>query len=195
MRAPRDVGRHPAPSLDWNMISLAVYDQRRRLDRGNDVANVDLLVDEAQPAHSARRNALSVEIDERPNLVLVVHDRPHRGKGFLTRAQDLEVLLGVAVVLFFGHAPRVVRRPQVPGETSDQDERVGPLRVGGGEDDSQWHTWDHPIRAARDEPTASITARMSSIRASRVGAPTTRSDIPVPRLSKMMRRENEASSW
>ena len=40
-----------------------------------------------------------------------------------------------------------------------------------------------PSSAARSEPTASITARTSSIRTSSDGAPLTRSDIPVPRLS------------
>jgi hypothetical protein len=39
----------------------------------------------------------------------------------------------------------------------------------------------------------SITARMSSIRVSRLGKSETRSDKPVPRLSKVMSRENEAS--
>ena len=51
-----------------------------------------------------------------------------------------------------------------------------------------------PKIAARWEPTASMTARRSSIRASSVGAPETRSDIPVPRLSKRINRENSASS-
>ena len=37
-----------------------------------------------------------------------------------------------------------------------------------------------------------MTARTSSIRVSRLGAPLTRSDMPVPRLSNRMSRENEA---
>jgi hypothetical protein len=37
-----------------------------------------------------------------------------------------------------------------------------------------------------------MTARTSSIRVSIVGAPATRSDMPVPRLSKTISRENEA---
>ena len=36
-----------------------------------------------------------------------------------------------------------------------------------------------------------MTARTSSIRCSRVGTSATGSDSPVPRLSKMIRRENE----
>src|SRR5438105_8839153 len=40
---------------------------------------------------------------------------------------------------------------------------------------------------------ASMTARTSSMRVSSVGAPLTRSDIPVPRLSKRIRRQNEES--
>src|SRR5205085_1301330 len=47
-------------------------------------------------------------------------------------------------------------------------------------------TW--PRSAARSTPTASITARMSSIRSSSEGTPLTRSDAPLPRLSKRMTR-------
>ena len=49
------------------------------------------------------------------------------------------------------------------------------------------HKWP-----ARCEPTASITARRSSIRSSSV-ATATRSDRPVPRLSNMIKRLNDAS--
>ncbi len=49
-----------------------------------------------------------------------------------------------------------------------------------------------PTTAARSEPAASITARTSSIRVSRFAIPATRSDAPVPRLSKMISRLNEA---
>ncbi len=51
-----------------------------------------------------------------------------------------------------------------------------------------------PNTAARREPTASMTARRSSIRASSVGAPATRSDMPVPRLSNRRSREKVPSS-
>ena len=50
-----------------------------------------------------------------------------------------------------------------------------------------------PNRAARSDPAASMTARTSSMRSSRVGASVTGSDSPVPRLSKTIRRENELS--
>lgn len=52
---------------------------------------------------------------------------------------------------------------------------------------------DEPNSAARSEPAASITARTSSIRSSRVAASVTRSDKPVPRLSNKINRENDAS--
>src|SRR3989304_1993136 len=47
--------------------------------------------------------------------------------------------------------------------------------------------------AARFEPTASMTARVSSIRVSRSGIRVIRRERPVPRLSKRIRRKNEAS--
>ena len=50
---------------------------------------------------------------------------------------------------------------------------------------------DTPIRAARSDPAASMTARTSSIRSSSVGAPTTGSESPVPRLSNMIKRAND----
>ena len=45
-----------------------------------------------------------------------------------------------------------------------------------------------PSSAARSEPTASITARTSSIRSSSEATPLTRSDRPVPRLSNRISR-------
>ena len=55
---------------------------------------------------------------------------------------------------------------------------------------SEW-----PKSAARSEPTASSTARTSSIRCSSVGRRSsgTWSERPVPRLSKRISRENDAS--
>ena len=53
---------------------------------------------------------------------------------------------------------------------------------------------ERPKSAARCEPTASMTARTSSIRVSSVGAPLTGSDMPVPRLSNLISRENDAIS-
>ena len=50
-----------------------------------------------------------------------------------------------------------------------------------------------PMSAARSEPTASMTARTSSIRSSIDGAPATGSETPVPRLSKSRTRANDAS--
>jgi hypothetical protein len=50
------------------------------------------------------------------------------------------------------------------------------------------------VGAVEEQPAASITARTSSMRVSSVGAPVTRSDIPVPRLSNRISREKEASS-
>jgi hypothetical protein len=49
-----------------------------------------------------------------------------------------------------------------------------------------------PMMAARFDPAASITARMSSIRVSRSGMPVVLSESPVPRLSNWISRENEA---
>ena len=52
-----------------------------------------------------------------------------------------------------------------------------------------------PKCTARSDPAASITARTSSIRSARVGSSSgaTRSDRPVPRLSKRISRESSAS--
>jgi hypothetical protein len=50
---------------------------------------------------------------------------------------------------------------------------------------------DAPNNAACREPTASMTARTSSIRCSRVGTGPTRSESPVPRLSNMIKRQND----
>jgi hypothetical protein len=54
---------------------------------------------------------------------------------------------------------------------------------------------ERPTNAASSDPTAFITARTSSIRCSSVGSSLsgTRAHIPVPRLSKRITREKEAS--
>ena len=52
---------------------------------------------------------------------------------------------------------------------------------------------DTPSSTACLDPTASSTARTSSMRCSRVGRCVTGSDSPVPRLSNRISRENEAS--
>jgi hypothetical protein len=49
-----------------------------------------------------------------------------------------------------------------------------------------------PRRAARSDPTLSMTEVRSSICCSMMGISTDRSELPVPRLSKRIRRENEA---
>ena len=48
-----------------------------------------------------------------------------------------------------------------------------------------------PNSAALRDPTASITARMSSVRSSIVGTFKTGSDRPVPRLSNKISRQND----
>ena len=47
--------------------------------------------------------------------------------------------------------------------------------------------------AARSDPAASMTARMSSMRTSAEAKSATRSESPVPRLSNRISRENVAS--
>lgn len=49
-----------------------------------------------------------------------------------------------------------------------------------------------PHRAARPDPAASITARISSMRSSTVGTDSKGSERPVPRLSQMTSRAYEA---
>ena len=53
---------------------------------------------------------------------------------------------------------------------------------------------DSPMMAARSLPAASMTARMSSMRVSSVVAPGTRSDMPMPRLSKRMSRRERSDA-
>ena len=50
-----------------------------------------------------------------------------------------------------------------------------------------------PATDAREDPAASITAMMSAMCCSTAGTPGTRSDIPVPRLSKTITRRNVPS--
>jgi len=52
---------------------------------------------------------------------------------------------------------------------------------------------EKPTIAAFWESAAAMTARTSSIRSSREAMPQSRSDNPVPRLSKMISRAKDAS--
>ena len=91
-----------------------------------------------------------------------------------------------------GYAIRVVGRPRHARIRAVQDECRHALRVRRGEKDRtrlRLPSCRTPRPAASRQ--SSITARRSSIRSSSV-ATSTRSDRPVPRLSNMIRRQNDA---
>ena len=94
-------------------------------------------------------------------------------------------------------AERVVGRPELPSLGAVGHEAGGAFRERGGEHRSDRETGvSSPSRVARAESTASMTARTSSIRLSRVSCcslSSTWSDNPLPRLSRRINRLNDAS--
>ena len=91
--------------------------------------------------------------------------------------------------------PRIVVGAEPLRERADENKRARTLGIRRGEDETSAAS-ECPSSAARSEPTASRTARTSSIRCSSVGSLSfgTRSESPVPRLSKRIRRENEPAA-
>ena len=110
------------------------------------------------------------------------------------RAIEPELPIDVGAVLLLRSSPWIVGRPHRSCEAAPDHERRGPIRDVAAKSALIGTPSTTPNTAVRREPTASITARRSSMRSSRVGAPVTWSDIPVPRLSRRIRRANAASS-
>ena len=127
--------------------------------------------------------------DELADTVVAVHGRQvlfeSDRSGLALYDRPRPIVRDLLQIRCLGHPPGVVRHPQRPGRPAIQRRRPGAVGIGCGSTHMATPS-DQPIRA-RSEPAASITARTSSIRVSSVGAPSTRSDMPVPRLSKIIR--------
>ena len=80
--------------------------------------------------------------------------------------------------------------PTSSSAPAPDNERRDPVWVHRGEEDAHRSTSESPKERGSPLPAASITARTSSVRVSRFGAPLAGSDMPVPRLSKRISREN-----
>ena len=171
-RAPGMLLGEVAALLDADVdVAGAVHDQRRHAHRRQHVADVDLGVHAHQRDAAAGARA-APEAGGQPLL-----DRRRRS----TRRQLVEVdarpscarrQLGSTPPAPPASAPTGSRGSRqrfanAPYNTSARH----PLRVGGGEQHAhQCHPPRSRRRAARSEPTASITARTSSIRVSSVGS-------------------------
>ena len=165
-----------APPIGKRRILGAVDEQRRHPDRRQDVPDVGLASIVASVSIVPGLRA-APEIVASDSLV-VEHGarapprRPPRGTRKMAGTPPPP---GAAVL---GPAPRVVGGPQAAGEAADEDERRRPLRVGRCEEQAHRHAVPALMIAARAEPAASITARTSSIRVSRPGAPSIRPTSP-----------------
>ncbi len=92
-----------------------------------------------------------------------------------------------------GRGPRVVGRTDSLQPRVEEDEAGTAFRVGRREEHADAGTVAPVQSTARSDPTASMTARMSSIVVSSDCTSRTRSDRPVPRLSSMSTRPESAS--
>jgi len=89
--------------------------------------------------------------------------------------------------------PNSGTRAGVQGRQRNRGESYGDELAERGEDHAHRSALRENKKRGAVRPAASITARMSSLRSSRVGAPATRSDRPVPRLSKTSTRACSAT--
>ena len=189
---PRDVGGEIAARLDARPVAAAVEHERRHADGGRTCrtsisgscgTSVEAApgLRRAQARRHRKRVVLASSASARaPWRRVLVDRRRHRS----TRRSSGALVLAAATGS---------RAPTSPREAAVQDQRralapgTSPRR---GPPSARLRR--HPSIAARSDPAASITARTSSMRVSSVGDLLTRSDRPVPRLSKRIRRENEA---
>jgi hypothetical protein len=191
-----DVPREPAGVLDVaDFVVDTVHDQGRRVDRRDDVADVDLEghVHERDGVVRARRLYLEPAEQLEEALIVAAARRDVAEDGSLT--PDLDDVLDPEVVLELlprGLAPGPIFRFLLLDLGAAQDERPCALRIRRREEHRQRAALGDPFSTALRDAAASMIARISSIRSSSV--PTrTRSDRPMPRLSKQITRANDAS--
>ena len=114
-------------------IAGAMHDQRRHLDRRQDVADVDLGVHSRERDRSGRTRAhpqvRRPPVAKRP----IAGDARRPGLDADRTAPALENLAAERFALLLRRRPRVVGRSQTPRVGADHDERFGLVRVRGGE--------------------------------------------------------------
>src|SRR5438445_3772085 len=178
-----------------NEFAAAVEHERRDGDRREHVSNVDLAVHASERGGCAGTRRQPLEPGKPLPVTLVPYFARCKA---LKREYDPAPLLLPALSrgLPLGRrcSPRIPGLLHAGGERPVQDKGSCPLRIRGSEEDRHRPASESAKIAARSKPTASMTARTSSIRSSSVGtaASETRSDRPVPRLSKKTSLEKEA---
>ena len=183
----------PAAHADRNhRIAGPVQEQRRGLDGRRDCAHVVLPEDRPELAKAVLGGDEALE-PRPPSLVALVPvsrgletEVLARPEIVRVRAEELVRLLGRAAVwlVVASHRPDGCgvehERTYRSGYVAAKSIVIAPPRAA-------------PKRAAVSLPAASMTERMSSICSSRYGISGPRSDSPMPRMSKTMSRENDAS--
>ena len=186
-----NLARHPAGAFHRQPIFSPVDHGGWNCDRGQNIAHVDVLIHlldlavgvRAAPRPHRSRGPLEARI---PNHLAAILVQAQRCPILPLRAQ-------APAPTHRAHVPRGSREPGGSGATIHRSRAPLPGRGAKRRTAGSWSPSEAPITAARDEPTASITARTSSIRVSR--SPTfAASEAPVPRLSKRMRRHLSASA-
>ena len=114
-----------------------MHDQRRHADGRKDIADVDLLVHAVQTLKHARACCQADVVDERFDLVVVLHPELAHGRASLwPRAVHLESLVDLALIRVLASPPRVIRRPHCAGRATANDQCRGPFGIGRREQDA-----------------------------------------------------------
>jgi hypothetical protein len=159
------------------------------------VPHVDLLVHAVESLDRAQTRAEADHLEQRVRLLVgELTEGAHGLACLLARAERLQRAIDVALVLVVAATAGVVVRPHAARKSAPHHECRRTLWVRRGEQDAHGRPFRQAIerrapRAGRIHDRAHVVHRVSS-----VGAPLTRSDIPVPRLSNRIRREKDASS-
>jgi hypothetical protein len=188
----RDLPRHPVRAVDRQGVVDPMSKQRRHPDCGQHVTDVDVLVHQVECLDGSRTSSLAEVTSQQPALAFIATEPVDRVLlGLFPRSEEALVRLHPPSELLVCGTPRPIGGPETSREAADQHECGRACRAGRRNRMLIGAPSEMPTIAARADPTASITARTSSILVSSVGAPGTRSDMPVPRLSKTIRRALE----
>ena len=172
-----------------DLIVAPVHDERRHPHGRQHLPDVDLFVHPVQPLQHPGASAVPDEVDERLDLVVVLHaKRAHRLPGLGSQGEDLERPIGFVLVGLFAAAPGKVWGPQCPRRAAADDQRRCPLGVGRGKQDAHRRALrqaierrpprPHRIHHRTDIVHARLQVRSAAHRIGHAGAPLVEPDQP-----------------
>ena len=127
-------------------IVASMKNQRRHADRRKHLADVDLLVHAVQTLEHPWARSQADVIDERLDLVVVLHPkRAHRRPSLGSRGVHLERLVDLALIPALTTPPWVIRRPHRARRATPNHQCRSPLGIGSREQDAHCRPFGNTI--------------------------------------------------